>query len=69
MWIAKFVLCTVTQGCTGIVFDDQTNFVTKNECEAYTEYKSDLIVKIMNEYEQIGKIYYDCKQQEGRAKT
>jgi hypothetical protein len=69
MWIAEFVLCTLTQGCTGIVFDDQTNFVTKNECEAYTEQKSNLIVKTMNEYEQIGKIYYDCKQKKGRVKT
>jgi hypothetical protein len=53
----------------GIVFDDQTNFVTKNECEAYTEQKSDLVVKTMDKYGQIGKIYYDCKQQEGRVKT
>ncbi len=62
MCIAEFVLCTITQGCMGIVFEDQTNFVTKNECEAYIEHKSDLIVKSMNEYEQIGKIYYDCKK-------
>jgi hypothetical protein len=61
MWIAEFVLCTLTQGCTGIVFEDQTNFVTKNECETYTEQKSDLLVETMNEYMQIGKIYYDCK--------
>jgi hypothetical protein len=69
MWIAEFVLCTLTQGCTGIVFEDQTNFVTKNECEAYTEHKSDLIVKIMNEYEQIGKIYYGCKFKGDGLKT
>jgi len=69
MWIAEFVLCTITQGCVGIVFDDQTNFVTKNECEAYTEQKSDLVAKTMDKYGQIGKIYYDCKQQEGRVKT
>ena len=68
MWIAEFVLCTLTQGCTGIVFDDQTNFVTKNECEAYTEQKSDLIVKKMTELGFNGKIYYDCKQQEGQVK-
>lgn len=61
MWIAEFVLCTVTQGCIGITFNDQTNFVTKNECEAYTEHKSDLVVQKMSEYGEIGKIYYDCK--------
>lgn len=69
MWIAEFVLCTVLQGCTGVVFDDQTNFVTKNECEAYTEKKSDLVVEKMNEYGQIGKIYYDCKRRESWIET
>ena len=69
MWVAEFVFCTVLQGCIGVVFNDQTNFATKNECEAYTEQKSDLVVKTMDKYGQIGKIYYDCKQQEGRVKT
>lgn len=62
MWIANFVLCTITQGCIGIVFDDQVSFLTKNDCEAYTEQKSDLVVKIMSEYGEMGKIYYDCKK-------
>ena len=69
MWVAEFVFCTVLQGCIGVVSNDQTNFATKNECEAYTEQKSDLVVKTMDKYGQIGKIYYDCKQQEGRVKT
>lgn len=69
MWVAEFVLCLVMEGCTGIVFDDQTDFVTKNECEAYTEEKSDLIVEKMDEYGQIGKIYYDCKRKEDWVNT
>ena len=69
MWIAEFVLCTMTQGCTGIMFNDQRDFATKNECETYTEQKSDLVVEKMNELGEIGKIYYDCKKKEDWINT
>ena len=64
MWMAEFVLCVVMEGCSPIIFDDQTDFAQKDDCELYTEQKSDLIVKTMNELGLVGKIYYDCKQKE-----
>jgi len=69
MWVAKFLLCTMMQGCTGITFNDQRDFATKNECETYTEQKSDLVVEKMNEIGEIGKIYYDCKFKGSGLKT
>ena len=69
MWIAEFVLCVVMEGCSLIVFDDQTNFAQKEECELYTEQKSDLIVEKMTELGLNGKIFYDCKQKEDWVNT
>jgi len=69
MWIAEFVLCVVMEGCSPIMFDDQTEFAQKEDCELYTEQKSDLIVEKMTELGFNGKIYYDCKQKEDWIKT
>ena len=65
MWIAKFIFCTVIDGCVAVTFDDQTDFLTQYECELYTEEKSDLVAKVMGEKGIVGGIYYDCEQEDG----
>ena len=61
MWTANFVFCAALQGCLAVTFDDQTDFLTKSDCEEYAERKSDLVVEKMNEKLIVGKIYYGCK--------
>jgi hypothetical protein len=53
------------EGCVAVTFDDQTDFLTKIECEAYTEQKSDLVAKVMGEKGVVGGIYYDCERKDG----
>ena len=65
MWIAKFIFCTVIDGCVAVTFDDQTDFLTQDECELYIEEKSDLVAKVMGEKGIVGGIYYDCEQEDG----
>lgn len=60
MWIAKFVVCTMVEGCTPVRFNDQFPFYKEADCELYTELKSDIFVEKMNEYGLTGVIYYDC---------
>ena len=65
MWIANFVFCTMIEGCVAVTFDDQTDFLTKAECEAYTEKKSDLVKNTMEKHGVVGAIYYDCERKDG----
>jgi hypothetical protein len=65
MWIAKFVFCTMMEGCVAVTFDDQTDFATQDECELYTEEKSDLVKNTMEARGIVGAIYYDCEQIDG----
>ena len=65
MWIAEFVFCAMLDGCVAVTFDDQTDFLTQDECELYTEQKSDFVTKIMGEKGVVGSIYYDCEQKDG----
>ena len=68
MWIAKFIFCTMLEGCMAVTFDDQTSFATQEECELYTESKSDLVVETMGKHGVAGKIYYDCEYKETGVK-
>jgi hypothetical protein len=61
MWVAQFLLCTIMGGCLFIEFDDQREFATKTECEAYSEQKTDLVVEVLPQYGQTGVIYYNCE--------
>jgi hypothetical protein len=63
MWIAKFVVCTMVEGCMPVRFEDQYPFYRQQDCEIYTELKSDLFVSKMNEYGLTGVIYYDCVEE------
>jgi len=69
MWIAKFIFCTMLDGCSAVTFDDQLDFAAKTECEAYTEQKALLVAEKMNEYNVFGKMYYGCDYKEIGLKT
>jgi hypothetical protein len=50
----------MVEGCMSVRFEDQFPFYEQQDCEIYTELKSDLFVSTMNEYGLTGVIYYDC---------
>jgi hypothetical protein len=60
MWEAVFFLCTLSDGCTFVTFDDQRKFQTKAECAEYVDLKSDLLIEKMTERGIFGKIEYNC---------
>jgi len=62
MWIALFMFCNPIEGCMAVTFDDQTMFETKEQCETYTEKKSDLVIDTLRKYNAPGSIHYDCKE-------
>ena len=62
MWVALFIFCNPFEGCMPVTFNDQRLFQTKEECEVYTEEKSDLVIATLEKYNVPGSIRYDCKQ-------
>jgi hypothetical protein len=69
MWITKFIVCSIMfGGCNEATLKDKKYFTDKEQCEAYADKMSDVLLLQMEQQGIIGEIHYGCVEPDDKKK-